>query len=491
MIYLNDIRGLAEDCIKMGILICIVAIMLYVIGYLLIYKKILKGEKTLSALRSCYIAILVSYVLGILIVTCLYRHGAYLRKISPLFWSYREAWIRGNITDFRNIVLNIVMFIPLGILLPIGIKKFRVWWKTYLAGFCFSLFIESIQFIFGIGTAEADDLFGNTLGTIIGFGIFVEVCFAFKMIVKKVENETKEIIRFVIFSIPVLATLTAMAVAYSIYIHQGIGYSKYECIEKIDAKLINAKASYELSENCVEMDVYKAPILNRDEAYNKGKNIIEKLGGEVDEGRNDYYDETLFMASKSQILVSVDYYGGVYDIYYPLAEFDGNHYDMWDETEASNDEKVDVTGYEKEKVIEDLKEINVDVPVQAQFTNSGDRNYYFKADSIVLDDKMLFGNIRCEYNEYGEIRYVENKLVETHKDKKYKTISEKEAFKKIENGEFVYDEYDYYNDNLDIEVKSSKIKYGMDSMGYYQPEYLFYCRINGENSEIVIPAIEK
>ncbi len=184
MIYLNDIRGLAEDCIKMGILICIVAIMLYVIGYLLIYKKILKGEKTLSALRSCYIAILVSYVLGILIVTCLYRHGAYLRKISPLFWSYREAWIRGNITDFRNIVLNIVMFIPLGILLPIGIKKFRVWWKTYLAGFCFSLFIESIQFIFGIGTAEADDLFGNTLGTIIGFGIFVEVCFAFKMIVK-------------------------------------------------------------------------------------------------------------------------------------------------------------------------------------------------------------------------------------------------------------------------------------------------------------------
>lgn len=41
-------------------------------------------------------------------------------------------------------------------------------WKILLWGFLLSFFIESMQFIFGTGVSELDDLILNTLGVWIG-----------------------------------------------------------------------------------------------------------------------------------------------------------------------------------------------------------------------------------------------------------------------------------------------------------------------------------
>ncbi|RVU54015.1 VanZ family protein [Anaerosphaera multitolerans] len=72
---------------------------------------------------------------------------------------------------FLNIAGNILIFIPLGLLLPIIYKGFRKFSKTFLASVFFSLFIEFIQFFIG-RSVDIDDLFLNTIGGLTGYLIF-------------------------------------------------------------------------------------------------------------------------------------------------------------------------------------------------------------------------------------------------------------------------------------------------------------------------------
>lgn len=65
-------------------------------------------------------------------------------------------------------ILNIIMFMPLGFLLPLIWMEYRNFFKTVLAGFGLSLTIEICQ-LFNFRCTDVDDLLMNTLGTIIGY----------------------------------------------------------------------------------------------------------------------------------------------------------------------------------------------------------------------------------------------------------------------------------------------------------------------------------
>lgn len=65
-------------------------------------------------------------------------------------------------------LLNVFLFIPLGLLLPILWESFTKFRNTLLTGFGFSLFIEISQLL-TFRVTDIDDLITNTCGTIIGF----------------------------------------------------------------------------------------------------------------------------------------------------------------------------------------------------------------------------------------------------------------------------------------------------------------------------------
>lgn len=71
-----------------------------------------------------------------------------------------------------NLIGNTAMFIPLGIVWPAVFKKLDTPLKAILAGFGFSLAIEIIQLPFYDRTSDIDDLVLNTVGYIIGYGIY-------------------------------------------------------------------------------------------------------------------------------------------------------------------------------------------------------------------------------------------------------------------------------------------------------------------------------
>lgn len=68
----------------------------------------------------------------------------------------------------KNTVLNMLLFVPFGFLLPVIWKKFQAVQNTVLSGFLLSLAIEVSQLL-TFRLTDVDDLITNTLGTAAGY----------------------------------------------------------------------------------------------------------------------------------------------------------------------------------------------------------------------------------------------------------------------------------------------------------------------------------
>lgn len=128
------------------------------LGGIDIFKKILMILLRLLSLPYAY---------GVLLITLLCRQPLNTHNIKPPFWEIAEL-IKGNESILFDIIANIIMLFPLGIFLPLWIRKVDSVKKVALTSFIVSLCIEIIQLITTRGYFEIDDLFHNTLGAVIG-----------------------------------------------------------------------------------------------------------------------------------------------------------------------------------------------------------------------------------------------------------------------------------------------------------------------------------
>lgn len=111
--------------------------------------------------------VLISYICIVLGITVFNRLPYDSVKYNvELFWSYRAAVENERL--IWEIVLNYFMLLPFGILGSFYLKGRWV----ILLGVLSALAIELTQFYMRRGLFEFDDLIGNTLGVIIGVGIY-------------------------------------------------------------------------------------------------------------------------------------------------------------------------------------------------------------------------------------------------------------------------------------------------------------------------------
>ena len=78
-------------------------------------------------------------------------------------------------TEWINLIGNITMFIPLGIVWPSVFRELNTPVKVIAAGMGYSLLIEAMQLVFYTRVTDIDDLILNTLGYVIGYGIYLLV----------------------------------------------------------------------------------------------------------------------------------------------------------------------------------------------------------------------------------------------------------------------------------------------------------------------------
>ena len=104
------------------------------------------------------------YLTGILTMTGIWYTSAFDPRIVYIPF---VDMIRGPV----DTILNVVLFIPLGIFLPLLYKKFDKMGKIALAGFLISASVEVVQ-MFGCGATDINDLITNTVGACLGFCIY-------------------------------------------------------------------------------------------------------------------------------------------------------------------------------------------------------------------------------------------------------------------------------------------------------------------------------
>ena len=74
-----------------------------------------------------------------------------------------------------NVIGNTAMFIPIGIIWPSVLRKLDTSFKVISAGIGLSLFIEILQLPFFDRVSDIDDLLLNSLGFLLGYGIYLIV----------------------------------------------------------------------------------------------------------------------------------------------------------------------------------------------------------------------------------------------------------------------------------------------------------------------------
>ena len=128
-----------------------------VVGVLLILFSALAGKRINMIL-------LVVYTGFILYMTLLYRNRVIAAHNFELLRAYKQ-FLKSHIGG-RDIINNILLFTPLGTILYRLYPKKRV----LLLPFLLTIFIEAFQYFTSVGVCELDDIFNNTLGSVIGYG---------------------------------------------------------------------------------------------------------------------------------------------------------------------------------------------------------------------------------------------------------------------------------------------------------------------------------
>lgn len=88
-------------------------------------------------------------------------------------WIPFEQLDGGGIRVVAEMAGNVILFIPVGLVVPARWIAMRSLGRVTLAGGLFSLSIETLQFALGLGRQpSATDVVTNTVGTVVGYVVF-------------------------------------------------------------------------------------------------------------------------------------------------------------------------------------------------------------------------------------------------------------------------------------------------------------------------------
>lgn len=189
------------------------------------------------------------YMTALLIVTLLSRsygevNRSYLYDgiIAP-GKSYEEAYLRVNVVCWMNIYLNVLLFVPFGVLLPLCTKNKAKSWMVYLSGVILTFFIETVQYLGKAAPFEFDDCINNSIGAFIGYGLY-------RLILRKRNRN-----RVFIYQLPIIVYVIGNIVFLVFYLTKPYGnidffYKKYD-------RRVSVSLSAELSDESVSAKIYK------------------------------------------------------------------------------------------------------------------------------------------------------------------------------------------------------------------------------------------
>ena len=212
-----SIIHMAREYFLLGLFSVSIGISIFLTIYFLIYKKIMKGTKKLKASKILLWSIFLIYTVIVLGATFIHRTPVMYENINlHIFSSYIKVWNRFSLLELRNIIFNILMFLPFGFVLPLLFKKCEKFYITYFLGLCMTISIEVLQLISKRGIFEIDDIINNTLGCMIGYGVVMIFLLFSKRNKKSLVNK---VLIMLCYQIPVIITIISFSAIFNNMAH--------------------------------------------------------------------------------------------------------------------------------------------------------------------------------------------------------------------------------------------------------------------------------
>lgn len=433
-----------------------------------VYRWIHKEERDFPWRKIFPVGLLIGYLSGLLFVTLFLRSSGNRDIQWHLFLAFREAWNAFTFQSWLNPLLNIIIFIPMGSLLPLVAQPFRRWYWTLVAGMSTSFVIETVQYTFRRGTADVDDLFCNSLGTILGYCL----CMFVICLVEK-----KWAVAGICIILPVMSVTTLLSVFIEYYTQPYGNLADAPCFAA-NTSNVEWVLKCELSDKPGATEIYWVEPFTKETCDEFALSFAQRRGVDItgDFFDIDYYDNTAYYSDHSTFSIIVNYNDRTYN-------YTDSRVDMFAGWGMATEANL-------RNALEDLR---IDVPEDMEFIDKGMGQYIFWADRIKKNSSIINGELCCKVAKDGTLYSVNNHLSVGAFCGEVAIISETEAYDRLSTGQFNRMEASAF-ENLSpktVHVTACKLQYIADTKGFLQPVYYFSlsCEHAAEGWRVFVPAI--
>lgn len=458
---LQEIVGIVKEYFLLALIAVIVLGIIYFIGYFIVYRKLLGGKRKLLKKQLLFGGLFTGYVIMVLGVTFLNRSSHFQGGINLSFLSsYREAWYTFSVRHWQFVLLNIFMFVPFGILLPLLHSRFQraIW--TFGGALLFTLSIETFQLITSYGIFEVDDIFNNLLGAIIGYGIFMGIF-----------TSKGKGFRPLFYFLPLLLLVISFGSMFAYYHLKEFGNLSIVPSHTTDVTRATISIDEQLDDHKKTVPIYKAPSYKKTDADQFVTNFFKRIN--LDPSNMEvisYQNEGVYWIRGEKD----------YNIWFQFLDGSYRYTDF-----TSFDDNIEPKEADEDTLKENVKKFGIDIPPNSHFRRVNPGTYEWTVGKKVVKNQLVDGSLTVNYYSDDTVKSIVNQLITYDKVRDIRIKSPKEAYKEILDGKFQY--YGEYKMIKTLQIHKVEISYYLDSKGFYQPVYAFKSTINGMKKTILIP----
>ena len=431
---------------------------------LLIFLFLRKTKRPLNVGKAMIWGSFFCYLFIVMGATLFYRSSSpYRSAILQPFMTYRLAWHASAPGQWRNLMMNIMMFIPIGFMLPLLSIKTKNFLTVASIGFLMTVSIETAQFFTGRGGFAVDDIINNTLGALIGFGIYKVMAIR--------PFSVKEALKWLS---PLLITLAAFSGIFIAYELQELGNLQITPVFRQNMNHIAITSEIAFSQEARETTLFSTTgLVTRSETERFASEFFKNRGVVLAKSATNSYDRVI--------------------IYRGIRPETGQEYSLWVErlglaywfSDFSSFDLTPLANVEETIIREALSGFGIQVPSHAQFTELENGRYQFTATAEETSP-TFHGTLRLQFfNDYS-IRSISNQMLRAYPLRTVEIISEETAFQQIQQGLFGLGPWHISS----LRVVGVELDWLLDSKGFLQPVYRFQAWADDWEHDILIPAMK-
>ena len=430
-----------------------------------------KRGRGFNWLRAAAILILCGWFVLTVYVTLLRGENMSSSCNFQLFLAWQEAWNRFTLQVWLNVLLNIALFVPLGIL-PLIFRYAEKWYLMLATGFVSSLAIELLQLVTRRGMFDVDDLFTNTVGAMFGWGLVM----AIRALIRRDDGWKRRCLASAALPAVVILSISSIFVVYALK-----PYGNFPDAPTRTAQIsrVDWRPSFTPSDTAETARVYKVGRLSQAESDEFAADFAAKQGIEFTE--TYYYDDFIMYVSRLT--------GDFLDLYqqnrtwsYRIGRDRVPTFDC-EPTEVGRDTLASLlAGYD------------VVIPPEATFEYEPLGSMYnaiFDAALIPSGDDYYYGTVTCRLGVDGDttlLQEISNSMVIMSPSEEVSVCSQSDALERLYAGHSFYGTRLEYYDRYIIEVVSCELELMADTKGYYQPVWRIELSIGNEQFIDFVPA---